>query len=139
MEFNGKKILLNMVYYTVCALLLATGVTFMIFLALSDTRTILKVGYFILTTLFVLLMLFDIICTNLTHMKFVSGLVLYVLTIVTIVMAFIVYGTWSTRGMIAVDLVNMFSTLTSMSFILAILNIIIFCVGQKIVEYRTTK
>lgn len=139
MEFNGKKILLNMVYYTVCALLLACGVTFMIFLAMSDTRTLIKVGYFILTTLFVLLMLFDIICTNLTHMKFISGLVLYVLTIVTIVMAFIVYGTWSTRGMIAVDLVNMFSTLTSMSFILAILNIIIFCVGQKIVEYRTTK
>ena len=139
MEFNGKKILLNMVYYTVCALLLATGVTFMIFLAVSDTRTILKVGYFILTTLFVLLMLFDIICTNLTHMKFVSRLVLYVLTIVTIVMAFIVYGTWSTRGLIAVNLVNMFSTLLGMSFILAVLDIIIFCVWQKIVEYKTTK
>lgn len=139
MEFSGKRILLNMVYYTVCAILIATGVTFMIFLAMSDARTIVKIGYFILTTLFVLLMLFDIICTNLAHMKFVAGIVLYVLTLVTIVMAFVMYGAWSTRGMIAIDLVNIFSTLMGMSLILAILNIVVFCVGQKIVEYRTTK
>ncbi len=139
MEFSGKKTLLNLVYYTVCALLLATGITFMIYLAKSDARMMYKVGYFILTTLFVLLMLFDIFCTNLTRMKFVSGLVLYILTLATIVMGFIVYGSQVMRGIIAGDATGTLSTLLSMSSALAVFNIIIFCVGQKIVEYRTTK
>lgn len=139
MEFKGKKVLLGMVYYTVIALLIAVSVTFMIFLSLSDIRLYSKIVYFILTSLFVLLMIYDIICTNLNRMKFISGLVLYVLTVCTIVMAFIVYGMNATRGLIPTDTVNVFITLIAMSFGIAVLDIIIYSVGEKLIEYDTTK
>ena len=87
MEFYGKKILLNMVYYTLIALLVAVGITFMVFLGTSDIALYSKIGYFILASLFILLVIFDIICTCLNQMKFVSGIILYVLTVATIVMS----------------------------------------------------
>lgn len=139
MEFKGKKVLLGMVYYTVIALLLAVSITFMVFLSLSDVRLYSKIGYFILTSLFVLLMIYDVICTNMNKMKFISGLILYILSVCTIIMAFIVYGLNATRGLIPADTVNVFITLIAMSFGIAVLDIIIYSVGEKLIEYNTTK
>lgn len=139
MEFQGKRVLLQMVYYTLIGLLLAVSVTFMIFLAISDIMLYSKIGYFILTSLFVLLMVFDIICTNINKMKFISGLILYVLTVLTIVMAFVVYAMNTTNGLIPTDTVNVFITLIAMSFGIAVIDILIFSVGEKFVEYNTRK
>lgn len=139
MEFQGKRVLLQMVYYTLIGLLLAVSVTFMIFLAISDIMLYSKIGYFILTSLFVLLMVFDIICTNINKMKFISGLILYVLTVLTVVMAFVVYAMNTTNGLIPTDTVNVFITLIAMSFGIAVIDILIFSVGEKFVEYNTRK
>lgn len=139
MEFSGKKILLNIVYYTLIVIMMAIAVSFLIILGMSDMAMYAKIFYFILTVLFMLLIIFDIICTHLDRMKFVSGIVLYVLSIATLVMIFILYGMTASRAMIPTDSVNVFATLSSISLALMILSIVIYCVGQKIVEYKTTR
>ena len=139
MEFYGKKILLNMVYYTLIALLVAVGITFMVFLGTSDIALYSKIGYFILASLFILLVVFDIICTCLNQMKFVSGIILYVLTVATIVMGFVVYALNVTNGLIPTDTVNVFISLIAMSMAMAVISIVIYCVGEKIIEYKTKR
>ena len=139
MEFTGKKVLLNMVYYTLIAIMVAVGVAFLIILGTSDIALLPKIFYFILTILFILLIIYDIICTHLDRMKFVSGIILYVLSIATLVMIFVLYGINATRALIPTEYVNVFATLSSISLTIMILGIIVYCVGQKIVEYKTTK
>ena len=139
MEFTGKKVLLNIVYYTLIAIMVAIGVSFLIILGISDIALFPKIFYFVLTILFVLLIIYDIICTHLNRMKFVSGIILYALSIATLVMTFILYGLNATRALIPTDYVNIFATLSSISLTIMILGIVIYCVGQKIVEYKTTR
>lgn len=139
MKFYGKKILLNMVYYTLIALLVAVGITFMVFLGTSDIALYSKIGYFILASLFILLVVFDIICTCLNQMKFVSGIILYALTIATIIMGFVVYALNVTNGLIPTDTVNVFISLIAMSMAMAVISIVIYCVGEKIIEYKTKR
>ena len=139
MEFTGKKVLLNMVYYTLIAIMVAVAVAFLIILGISNIALLPKIFYFVLTILFVLLIVYDIICTQLDRMKFVSGIILYVLSIATLVMIFVLYGINATRALIPTEYVNVFATLSSISLTIMILGIIVYCVGQKIVEYKTTK
>lgn len=139
MEFSSKKILLNIVYYTLIVIMMAIGISFLIVLGQADIDMYAKIFYFILTIMYILLIVFDIICTHLDRMKFASGLILYILSIATLVMIFILYGTTASSALIPTDSVNVFATLSSMSLALMILGIIIYCVGQKIVEYKTTR
>ena len=139
MEFTGKKVLLNIVYYTLIAIMVAIGVAFLVILGISDIALFPKVFYFILTVLFILLIIYDIICTHLNRMKFVSGIILYALSIATLVMIFVLYGINATSALIPTDYVNIFATLSSISLSIMILGIIVYCVGQKIVEYKTTR
>lgn len=139
MEFSGKKVLLNMVYYTLVALLIATAITFMVYLANTDTNALVKVGYYVLTILFIMLMIFDIIATNMRGWKFISGLILYILTVITIIMTFVVYAVYATNSIIPADVVGIFTTLLVMSLAINVITILIYTVGEKIVEYNTTK
>ena len=108
MEFTGKKVLLNIVYYTLIAIMVAIGVSFLIILGTSDIALFPKIFYFVLTILFILLIIYDIICTHLNRMKFVSGIILYTLSIATLVMIFILYGINATRALIPTDYVNVY-------------------------------
>lgn len=139
MEFTGKKVLLNIVYYTLIAIMVAIGVAFLVILGVSDIALFPKIFYFVLTVLFILLIIYDIICTHLNRMKFVSGIILYALSIATLVMIFVLYGTNAASALIPTDYVNVFATLSSISLSIMILGIIVYCVGQKIVEYKTTR
>ncbi len=137
MEFTGKKVLLTIVYYTLIALNLAIAITFMVFLSVSGASLFSVIGYYILTSLFVLLMIYDIICTNVKRMKFVSGLILYVLCVLTVVMAFVVYALTVVNGIVPAGIANIFTALITLSLAIAVIDIVIFSVGQKLIEFET--
>ena len=63
MDANLKKVLLNVVYYTLIATMVAFEVFFMISLANASMAVWEKVCYYILAGLLVGVIIYDIICT----------------------------------------------------------------------------
>ena len=92
--------------------------------------------YIILSVLLALEVVYDMICNNRGDCKFGSGIVLIVLTFITVIMSFILFGDMSVRGAIPLTLTDTFYMQIALSYAINILTIIIYCVGAKLARYR---
>lgn len=133
METTGKKVLLILTYYTLMLAML--GLSIFLFISLPSDRIALwvKVCYYILIGLLIALVIFDIICTNRKMNKYISGFILYGLTVVHLVVSFILYTTFATRGMVPADVLDVFLMILTVSWAINIITIIIYCVGEHLV------
>lgn len=134
MNDNAKKILLNMVYYTTIGVMVA----FVVFLAITLTSVrvnlTLKIGYYIVIGALAGLVIFDIICTATKSSKYIAGFILYGLTLATIAMSFVAYSYLAIDGALATNVIDLFFMLVSMSYAINIFAIIIYCVGESLIQ-----
>ena len=108
MDANLKKVLLNVVYYTLIATMVAFEVFFMISLANASMAVWEKVCYYILAGLLVGVIIYDIICTCMHTQKYVSGFILYGITLAVIVLSLIVMALNSANGRLLLDISERF-------------------------------
>lgn len=139
MDANLKKVLLNVVYYSLIAVMVAFEVFFMISLANANMAVWEKVCYYILAGLLLLMVVYDIICTCLHSQKYISGFILYGLTLATIILSLLVMALNSADGRLLIDISERFFRLILFSYLINILAILVFTTGEKLIVNTTNR
>jgi len=137
MNVQNKRKLSTIVYYTLAVLVLIFAGFFGYALIVRDVAMWAKVVYFIWIAVVVGTVIFDIICTGNNEGKTITGLMVYVLSLLAIAMAAILYFMNTSRAGLAVDFFNLFISVSLLSLITTGFLIAMWCVGEHFVENRT--
>lgn len=139
MDFDKKKVLLNIVYYSAIGVMVAF-VTFL-FLSLAGASLAVweRVMFYVLVGALVGIVAYDIVCTCIHGEKFISGLMLYVATMCIIVFTLVVFALNSTSVRLFIDISERFFRLILLTYIINAMAVIIYCVGQDLVKKETTR
>ena len=139
MSVNSKKILSIIVYYTLAVLALANAGFFAYALAVRDVALWAKIIYFIWVGVVAGVVIFDIICTSTKEAKAVSGLIVYILSVLAVVMACILYFVNSGVAGLATEFFNLFISISLISLMTTGYMIATWCVGEALVEHATSE
>lgn len=131
MEASLKKMLLNLVYYTLVAVMVAFVVFFLITLSNASMANWERICYYILTIALVLTVVFDIFCTMRRTNKYTAGLILYVVTILMIILSLVIFATNSENGRLLIDISERFNRIIFYGYLINALAILIYCTGEK--------
>jgi hypothetical protein len=133
MDANLKKALLNIVYYSLIAVMVAFVIFFMISLANASMANWERVCYYILISLLVLAVVFDIICTVRQSGKYVAGFVLYIVTLLVVILSLIIFALNSANGRLLIDISERFNRLILFSYLINAFAVLIYLTGEKLI------
>ena len=134
MDAHGKSVLLRTVYYTLIAVMVAMVVFFLITLGGASMAEWERVGYYVVAIALVLVVIYDIICTTRHSQKFVSGFILYGITLAVVILSLIIMALNSANGRLLIDITERFWRIIFFSYLINTLAIIIYCTGQKLIS-----
>lgn len=137
MSVENKRMLSTIVYYTLAIMTVIFAGFFGYALIVKNVAMWAKVVYFIWIAVVIGTVIFDIICTSNNEGKTMVGLVVYVLSILAVIMAGILYFINVTRTGLVLNFFNLFLSVSLLSLITTGFLIATWCVGEKIVEHRT--
>ena len=135
MSVSNKKLLSTIVYYTLIVLSILNAGFFIYALMVKDVAMWAKVIYIIWSVVVIAVAIYDVICTRARKSKFVSGLIIYVLSILAVVMACILYFINSGVDGLATDFFNIFLSVSILSLMTTGYLIASWCVGEAKVEH----
>ena len=130
MDFENKKLLTSVVYYTLAILTLLMSAFFIYVLSVRDVVMWAKVVYYIWTGFVIGVIIFDIICTTNRQAKTIAGFVVYVLSLLAVAMAVILYFVNSGTTGIPTDFFNLFISVSLISLFTTGLMIATWSVGD---------
>ena len=138
MTINNKKLLTTIVYYTLVVLTLVSVGFFFYVLTVKDVALWAKVVYFIWSGLVVGEVVFDVICTTSHDSKTISGFSVYILAVLSVVMACLLYviNTWNIG--LATDFLPLFTSVSMIALMASGYLIATWCVGQKLIKNETS-
>ena len=139
MDANLKKVLLIVVYYSLIAVMVAFEVFFMITLASANMAVWEKICYFILAGLLVAVIVYDIICTCLHTQKYISGFILFGITLAVVAISLIVMALNSANGRLLIDISERFFRIILFSYLINAFAVLIFCTGEKLIVNETNR
>ena len=91
MSLRGKKILSTITYYTLFAIAIIMAAMSILFIVNRALPMWAKVLYVLWACVVIGTLVFDIVCTSMKRLKFISGILVYVLSIVSIIVTVILY------------------------------------------------
>ena len=138
MGVENKRKLSTIVYYTLAVMTLIFAGFFGYALIIRDLAMWAKVVYFIWIAIVVGAVIFDIICTMNNEGKTLVGLVVYVVSILAVIMAAILYFLNVTKTGLVLDFFNLFLSVSLISLVTTGFLIATWCVGEKIIVNRTS-
>ena len=127
-----KKVLLNTIYYTLIASMVALVVFFMISLANASMANWERVVFYVLTILLVLVVIYDIICTCMRSEKHIVAWILYGITIATIVFSLVVMALNSANGRLILDISERFFRIILFMYLINVFAILVYLTGEKL-------
>ena len=139
MSVRSKKILSTIVYYTLIALAILNAGFFIYALIVRDVAMWAKIIYFVWSGLVIGAAIFDIICTANKDAKAISGLIVYVLSILAVIMSCILYFVNSGVDGLATDFFNLFISISFISLMTTGYLIASWCVGEALVEHASAE
>ncbi len=139
MDADLKKVLLNVVYYTLIAVMVAFVVFFMVTLANASMSLWEKVAYFILSGALVLLVVYDIICTVMQSQKYIAGFILYVITLLMLILSLVVFALNSANGRLLIDISEKFFRIIFFSYLINAMAILVYCIGESLIVNVTNR
>lgn len=137
MSVDNKRKLSIVVYYTLAILTIVASIFFGYALIVRNLALWAKIVYFIWIAGVVGVVIFDIICTSNKEGKTLTGVIIYVLSLLAIAMAVILYLMNTTRAGLAVEFFNMFISVSLLSLVATGFLIATWCVGESLVEHKT--
>lgn len=126
-------------YYSLIAVMVAFEVFFMITLASANMAVWEKVCYFILAGLLVAVIVYDIICTCLHTQKYISGFILFGITLAVVAISLIVMALNSANGRLLIDISERFFRIILFSYLINAFAVLIFCTGEKLIVNETNR
>ncbi|MBQ3502140.1 MAG: hypothetical protein IJA72_00540 [Clostridia bacterium] len=138
MSVKGKKILSIITYYTLFAIAVIMAAVSILY---SVTRALpmwAKVLYILWACVVIGSLIFDVVCTSTKRMKFISGIIVYVLSIVSVIVTALLYLTNAglTAGLTAVFM-PIFTGMAAIILSTSLYLIFTFIVGEAVVEHAT--
>lgn len=139
MSVKSKKILSIIVYYTLAVLAMCSA-GFFVFATMVNTLPLwIKIIYYVWTGLVIGAVIFDIICTSTGEAKQVSGLIIYVLSMLAVAMSMVLYLVNATRTGLVGGFFNIYLSTVLISLMTTGYMIATWCVGEKGVESATAE
>lgn len=136
MENNQKRSLLNMAYYSLIGVSLIFSILFILRTSFSTLPIYIQIIYYIWSVALIINLIFDVYCTMKHRMKYISGLIFFVLSLLCVVMAIIVFFV---QG-ISVEVIRTVEITYFMNIALSItpvtLGIYAFLFGEKIINFN---
>ena len=138
MSIKGKKVLSIIAYYTlfsIAVLMASFAILYVINRAMPMWA---KVLYTLWACTVIGTLVFDIICTTTRRMKFISGIIVYVLSIASVIVTAILYLTNAglTAGLTTVFM-PVFTGVAAIILSTTIYMIATFIVGEAVVEHKS--
>lgn len=133
MEFS-KRTSDMVIYYTLAILALASSAFFIYVLSVRDVVLWAKIVYYVWTGFVIGVIIFDIICTNTREGKRISGMIVYVLSVLAVIMAIILYFLNSGAAGLATDFFNLFISVSIVSLMTTGYMIATWFAGRAITE-----
>ena len=87
----------------------------------------------------VLVVVYDVICTCMHTQKYISGFILYGITLGVIIISLVILALNSSDGRLFLDISERFFRLILMSWFINVLAILIYCTGEKLVVNITNR
>ncbi len=137
MSVKNKRILTTVVYYTLAALALIMSAFFIYVLIARGVALWAKIVYFVWIGFVIGAIIFDIICTSTGEAKTVSSVIVYVLSLLAVIMAGIMYFMNVGVGGLATEFFNLFISVSIISLMTTGYMIATWCVGESLVEHAT--
>lgn len=138
MEVKGKRILSVITYYTLIGLAIAMAVGFIFALALRTFPMWAKVVYMAWAGVVIATIIFDVVCTANNRMKFISGLMVYVLSVCAVAVSVLLYLIYTTRAGLPFDISGMFTLTVALSYGVTVFMIAEYIVGEALIEHNTS-
>lgn len=139
MSVNNKRTLSTVVYYTLAALALISAGFFLYCLLNREVVMWAEIIYYIWIALVVGAVIFDVICTSTGEGKQTSGLIIYILSLLSVIVAGILYFMNSGAGGLATEFFNIFLSVSLISLMTSGYMIATWCVGESLVEHKTAQ
>jgi hypothetical protein len=138
MSIRGKKILSLITYYTLFGIAILMAAMTILFVLNRVVPMWAKVLYVLWACAVIGTLIFDIVCTSTKRMKFISGIIIYVLSIVSIIVTAILYlvSASLTAGLTAVFM-PVFTGIAAVVLSTTIYMIATFIVGESVVEHKS--
>ena len=133
MSVNSKRILSIIVYYTLAVMALLSAGFFVYTLAVRGVALWARIIYFIWAGLTIAAVIFDIICTSTGEAKTISGLIVYVLSVVMAIMGVVYYFVSAASSGLPVDIFNLYLTVALVSIATTGYMIATWVVGENLV------
>ena len=137
MSVESKRKLSTICYYTLAILTFAVACLFGYALIVRRVAMWARVVYFIWLAVVLATVVFDIVCTHNNRGKEVTGLIVYVLSILSLIVAAILYFTNAGINGLVDNLFNMFISVSLLSVTVTGFLIATWIVGESLVENRT--
>ena len=134
MSVNNKRWLSNIVYYTLAILALLASAFFVYCLSVNAIALWAKIVYFVWAGLVIGVIIFDVICTTTGESKQIAGLIIYILSLLALAMACILYFINSGMGGFASEFYHLFFSVSFISLMTTGFMIATWVVGQTRVE-----
>lgn len=136
MSLENKRKLATIVYYTLAVMTVVFAAFFGFALVVRDLAMWAKVVYFIWIAIVIGAVIFDIMCTMANDRKTLVGWVVYIVSILAVAMATILYFMNVTKTGIVLNFFNLFLSVSLLSLITTGFLIATWCVGERIVHTR---
>ena len=137
MSVGNKKTMSTVVFYTLAAITLAFSAFFIYALFVRNVVMWAKVVYLIWTAAVIGVVIFDVICSTNGEGKTVSGLIVYVLSLLALIMAVILYFANTGVNGLATEFFNLFISISLISIFTTGFMIATWVVGEHLVEHAT--
>jgi len=138
MSIKGKKILSIITYYTLFGIAIIMAALAIIFSLSRALPLWAKVLYVLWSCAVIGTLIFDVVCTSTRRMKFISGIIVYILSIVSIVVTAILYLVRAslTAGLTA-TFMPIYAGIAAVIMSTTIYLIATYIVGESVVEHAS--
>ncbi|MBQ8522185.1 MAG: hypothetical protein IJ458_00800 [Clostridia bacterium] len=138
MSIRGKKILSLITYYTLFGIAIIMAAMTILFVLNRAVPMWAKVLYVLWSCVVIGTLIFDVVCTSTKRMKFISGVLVYVLSIVSIIVTAILYlvSAGLTTGLTTIFM-PVYTGIAAIVLSTSIYMIATFIVGEAVVEHKS--
>ena len=138
MSIRGKKILSLITYYTLFVIAIIMAEMTIFFVLNRAVPMWAKVLYVLWSCVVIGTLIFDVVCTSTKRMKFISGVLVYVLSIVSIIVTAILYlvSAGLTTGLTTIFM-PVYTGIAAIVLSTSIYMIATFIVGEAVVEHKS--
>lgn len=137
MSVENKRKLSMVCYYTLAVLTFAVACLFGYALIIRRVAMWARIVYFVWLAAVLATVIFDVICTNNKHGKEMTGWIIYVLSILSIIVAGILYFSNAGLSGLVDNLFNMFISVSLLSITVTGFLIATWIIGESLVEHST--